>query len=148
MYVGFYINSEYPTCLSRTVRETVEEIKEAFLAEHNDNLGTAVLTEEKPEYSKRAITRFVVDQGDNYWLVMEVFEIPENKCCLARWHAYEGVGFDVTWHSTKEEAYQRMKREYLDYGDYLEEGHLDRDSAVIDTGNEWLNWEILDKGRF
>lgn len=145
MYIGTFIDSDsvHDLCLIRG--DTLEEVKDKFIKLFENPFREIIFEESEPEYSENAKTRFTIEIDDDYWVVMEVFEVFMKRYYLIRWHGYEGVGFDLTEYGLEEDAYRKMKIEYKDYDDcdYVEDRYLDSMKAEIDTGNEWCLWEII-----
>ena len=152
MYLGVMIDSEHYTDVTCVFRETLNEVMctlESIAFE--DDYGEVNWTDNFYLCEGRKVKRGVTN-GDDYWLVMEIFEVEDNNIYLVQWHAYEGVDFDVIEFDTWDSAYNRMKREYYDM---IEDWGIDRNknqcdidsySFCIDDGNEWHMMQIVTKG--
>jgi len=140
MYIGVFIDSENIHDLGVFLGKTQEEINDQFTEYVIDMImGGATLKREAIEYGE---DRLVVYK-DDFFLVMEVFKVDDDKVYLVNWHGYDGVNFEVRDFPTKKDAYNTMREEYIEEVQYMQEGYLDHDTAIIDVGTEWLNWKII-----
>ena len=99
--------------------------------------------EHKPKYDRHTYTN-MCDEND--WIVMEIHEVVQHPYYLVYYHAYDGVDFTVQGFDTLREAREEMRKQFWaevdDTEEDAEEGLTDF-SAIYDTGNEWLMWEII-----
>ena len=83
--------------------------------------------------------------GDSFY-VIEIKEFDEdNGTHLLVWHhGYEGVDFEIRFQGTYEECCKQREREIKELIDELELLDDDVNGNVVDTGNEWEVWDIVE----
>lgn len=84
---------------------------------------------------------------DDDFYVTEILpvDVKEGNNHILVWHhAYDGVDFRLVQTGTKEECEDKMHKEVADccndYGDYSERCA----DNIVDTGNEWEVWDIVE----
>lgn len=152
MYLGVMIDSEHYTDVTCVFRETLNEVMctlESIAFE--DDYGEVNWADDFYLCEGRKVKRGITN-GDDYWLVMEIFEVEDNNIYLIQWHAYEGVDFDVAEFDNWDSAYNTMKYKYHGMIEDWEidtnrnQCYIDSYSCVIDDDNEWHMMEIVTKG--
>ena len=128
--------------------KALDTILDVFKGSEGFNLQ---IQTEKPEATEREGVRISANweayKHMNYneepcFYVTEFFIIDESKGShLLIWHhAYEGVGFEIRKQGTYEECLAEKRRQMKESCDSNEEP----DNDVIDTGNEWEVWSIVE----
>lgn len=89
--------------------------------------------------------RITANYEDSFY-VTEIKQIcPECGTHLLVWHhGYEGVDFEIRYQGTHEECEREMKKEIQRIVDELELVDEDVNDNVIDTGNEWEVFDIVE----
>lgn len=92
--------------------------------------------------------RIASSRGDSFYVAeIKEFEEHDGTHLLVWHHAYKGVGFEIRYQGTYEECKMEMEREMEMV---LNEYHLPDEAKqfdnVIDTGNEWEVWDIVEIG--
>lgn len=146
--LGVMIDSEHFTDLYRTVFSENEDARKVMTKLVNDKSFS--LTEQTPE------GRFIFEMDEDCWTVGQVFEVDNKPYALVKYHAYDGVDFELLgqFDSYKEAKAVRDKdiRELIDgwsdpynkvpeYDRY--ELFNDEDQSVWDDGQEWHIWSII-----
>lgn len=129
-----------------TIFDTKEEaIKQALFvcANHFEGNETEISVDNN-------CSRICVEDEDNFY-VTEIFEFDETKGDLLVWHhAYDGVDFKIELQGTYEECDAERKRQIQSVFDECDlskgdnEGFNIETANVVDTGNEWEVWSIVE----
>lgn len=154
MYIGVMIDSESYTELICVERETLNEVKCEMESIAFDWDFGEVTWENIPFKCEKLVARGVAETGDynEYWFVTEIFKVNKDKVYLVKWHAYEGVDFDVMEFDTWDDAYNEMKKIYNyemnEYEKYInkEDCYIDTYRSCIDDNVEWNLMQIVTKG--
>lgn len=141
-YLLCELNDENYTDASYTFHKTYEEAKMEAIVDCVDQFEGNCEVETDNEGFRISST-----QGDNFF-VTEIKQIATTQGThLLVWHhGYEGVNFEVRFQGTYEECKLKMKE---DMNNTIEEYEcLPEDVChnVIDTGNEWEVWDIVEIG--
>ena len=153
MYLGVMIDSESYANLICVARETLNEVKCEIESIAFDWDFGEVTWEDDFLLLKNAnkVARGVTN-GDEYWLVAEIFKVNENKIYLVQWHAYDGVDFDLIEFDAWDNAYNEMKCRYYnmieEFGinTNINQCDIDTYKSCIDDDNEWHMMQIVMKG--
>ena len=141
-YLLCELNDENYTDASYTFHKTYEEAKFEAIVDCVEQFDGNCEVETDNEGF-----RISSSQGDNFF-VTEIKQIATTQGThLLVWHhGYEGVDFEIVFQGTYEECKLKMKEDMDNtIGEYE---HLSEDVChnVIDTGNEWEVWDIVEIG--
>jgi hypothetical protein len=76
--------------------------------------------------------------------VFEEHEVADDwKYLLVSWHCFDGIGSEIKEFSSLIEAQEEMERQATEYSYDVED--REKNKIVVDAGNEWLGWKIIDR---
>ena len=141
LYLLCELNDEDYAYASYSFYETYEEAKQAAIKSCKNWKSNCDIEIEDEGY------RITARYEDSFY-VTEIKQIcPECGTHLLVWHhGYEGVNFEVRYQSTYEECERMMEKEIQELADDYELIDEDICGNVIDTGNEWEVFDIVEIG--
>lgn len=102
------------------------------------------------EFTHIQLDRIVIESCEGSFYVTEIKEINTNDHILVWHHAYEGVDFEIRCQGTCKECLEKqikdiktIQEEWSEFSLYNENFDIKKDD-VVDTGNEWEMWNILE----
>ncbi len=141
------IDSEHYTDLCVDLVKDVDDAVKTLL-ERESNCGDGLSVAVSKDGCKTRITLSDGNPYDEYFVVAEVFTVPADmKYCVAWWHGYDGVGFDLKGTAkTKLDAVDMLHFYVTNYWeDYDLDDYCEGDChQIVDTGNEWEGIELID----
>jgi hypothetical protein len=139
-YLLCELNDENYTDASYTFHKTYEEAKIEAIVDCVEQFDGDCEVETDNEGF-----RISSSQGDNFF-VTEIKQIATTQGThLLVWHhGYEGVDFEVRFQGTYEECKLKMKEDMDNTIEGYEVSPEDVCHNVIDTGNEWEVWDIVE----
>ena len=141
-YLLCELNDENYTDASYTFHKTYEEAKIEAIVDCVEQFDGDCEVETDNEGF-----RISSSQGDNFF-VAEIKQIAtiQGTHLLVWHHGYEGVDFEVRFQGTYEECKLKMKEDMDNIIEKYECLPEDVCHNVIDTGNEWEVWDIVEIG--
>lgn len=142
MFLAMTIDSEHYTWLETHYCDTVHDGFKWFKEYVKETVADPVFEEEE----NRITAHYHSDRSPAEFDVCEVYEVDSKPITLVRWHAYHGVGFQVTTFDSLDEARDAMSAEADELVNSIEDAAYDfkDDKGItVDTGIEWEMWEIL-----
>ncbi len=140
------IDSESYTTLYKDIVDSVDEAVKTLLKRESEHEKLTVVTTE--EEGKIRVTLSDGNVYDEYFVVAEIVPLPTKNYCVAWWHAYDGVSFDLKGASDDiTEAADQLAFYVKNYVEdkYVPSDYKEGDTSVTcDTGNEWEMLEVLD----
>lgn len=141
LYLLCELNDEDYAYAKHKFFKTYEEAKQAAIKSCKDWKDNCDIEIENDGW------RITARYEDSFY-VTEIKQIcPECGIHLLVWHhGYEGVDFEIKYQGTYEKCQREMKKEIQRIVDELELVDEDVNDNVIDTGNEWEVFDIVEIG--
>lgn len=145
MKICVSIDSEsYTTLYVDKVASVDEAVKTLLKREGNDTDLKLNIEDEN-----NGVTRITLTNGEEYFVVANVFDMAPKRYATVWWHAYDGVNFDLKG-ASNDLAEAKSQMDFYIKNFWNEKGYTDEfyeegsTFSVVDIGHEWECLEIVD----